>query len=86
MLIPFILLQQEIEEASNNVARKYYNTLETKRTGLEVATMMRAVAKAKQQSFKGQFSKFTVVANPKLGDEFLEEVSVFCLHPSQFLL
>jgi hypothetical protein len=32
---------------------------------------MRVAAKAKQQSFKGQFSKFTAVANPKFGDEFL---------------
>jgi hypothetical protein len=36
---------------------------------------MRAATKAKQQSFKGQFSKFTAVANPKFGDEFLQEVS-----------
>jgi hypothetical protein len=41
---------------------------------------MRAAAKAKKQSFKGQFSKFTAVINPKFGDEFLQEVSVFCLH------
>jgi hypothetical protein len=87
MFVPLILLQQEIEEASDDAARKYYEDIpKTKRTSLGVAVVMRAVAKAKQQSFKGQFSKFTVVANPKFGDEFLEEVSVFCLHPSQFLL
>jgi hypothetical protein len=43
---------------------------------------MRAAAKAKQQSFKGQFSKFTAVANPKLGDEFLHEVSLIPHHQS----
>jgi hypothetical protein len=44
--------------------------------------MMKVVAKTKQQSFKGQFAKYTAIANPKFGDEFLDEVSVFCLHPS----
>jgi hypothetical protein len=45
---------------------------------------MRAAAKAKQQSFKGQFSKFTVVVNPKFGDEFLQEVSDFSLQYMHF--
>lgn len=44
--------------------------------------MMGAAAKAKQQSFKGQFSKFTTVANSKFGDELLDEVSYLFLHPS----
>ena len=42
--------------------------------------MMKAAAKAKQQSFKCKFSKFTIVANPKFGDGFLDEVSILCLH------
>jgi hypothetical protein len=46
--------------------------------------VMRAVAKTKQQSFKGQFAKYTAITNPKFGDEFLDEVSVYCLHSSQF--
>jgi hypothetical protein len=80
-------LQQEIAEASDDAARKYYEeTLELERTGLGVTAVMRAAAKSKQQSFKGQFSKFTVVANPKFGDGFLDEVSDFFLHPSQFFL
>jgi hypothetical protein len=41
---------------------------------------MRAAAKTKQNSFKGQFSKFTAIANPKFGNEFLDEVSIICLH------
>jgi hypothetical protein len=32
---------------------------------------MKAAAKSKLQSFKGQFLKFTAIANPKLGNEFL---------------
>jgi hypothetical protein len=48
---------------------------------------MRATAKSKQQSFKGQFSKFTTVANPKFGDGFLDEVRDFFLSkPSIFSL
>ena len=41
--------------------------------------MMRDAAKAKHQSFKNQFSKFTVVANPKSGDAFMDEVSISCV-------
>jgi hypothetical protein len=77
-------LQQEIAEALDYAARKYYEeTPEKDRTTLGVTTVMRAVAKSKQQSFKGQFSKFTAVANPKFGDGFLDEVSLLCIHPSQ---
>jgi hypothetical protein len=70
-------LQQEIAEASDEAARKYSEeTPEGERTSSGVTSAMRAAAKAKQQSYKGQFSKFTAVANPKLGDEFLHEVSL----------
>jgi hypothetical protein len=37
---------------------------------------MRAAAKAKAASYTGKFSKYAVVANPKLEDRFLEDVSV----------
>jgi hypothetical protein len=41
-------------EASNEVARKYYDeTLHAERSNTRVTTIMRAVAKSKQQSFKG---------------------------------
>ena len=74
-------MQQEIAEASDEAARKYYEeTPEEERTSSGVTFVMRAAAKAKQQSFKGQFSKFTAVANPKLGDEFLHEVSSISHH------
>jgi hypothetical protein len=46
--------------------------------------VMKATTKTKQQSFKGKFSKFTAVANPKFGDGFLDEVSDLCRHASQF--
>jgi hypothetical protein len=85
MFVLLIHLQQEIAEASDDAARKYYEeTPEQERTGLGVTAVMRAAAKTKQQSFKCQFSKFTVVANPKFGDKFLDEVSDLCLHHSQF--
>jgi hypothetical protein len=62
----------------DDAARKYYEEiLEVERTG--VTAVMRATAKSKQQSFKGQFSKFTTVANPKFGDGFLDEVRDFFL-------
>ena len=51
-----------------------------------VTTVMRAAAKANQQSFKVQFSKFIAVANPKFGDDFLDEVTVIFLHPILFPL
>jgi hypothetical protein len=80
-----IRLQQEISEASDDASRKYYEeTSETDRTGSGVTEVMRAAAKTKHQSFKGQFSKFTAVANPKFGDAFMDEVSFLCA--SQFPL
>jgi hypothetical protein len=80
-------LQQEIAEASDDDARKYYDETPTdERITSEVTTLMRAVAKTKHQSFKGQFSKYTVVANPKFGDEFLLEVRIPYHHFCQFFL
>jgi hypothetical protein len=58
MFFPLFHLQQEIAEASDDAARKYYEeTPESKRTGLGMTAVMRAAAKAKQHSFKGQFAK-----------------------------
>jgi hypothetical protein len=51
-----------------------------------VTAIMRAIAKNKQQSFKGQFSKYTAIANPKFGDVFLEEVSASFSIPWQYIL
>ena len=48
--------------------------------------MMKDAAKAKHQSFKNQFSKFTPVANPKFGDAFMDEISILCVRASQFPL
>jgi hypothetical protein len=87
MIVIFNDLQQEIADASNDAARKYYEeTEEADRTVPGVTAMMRAAAKAKQQSFKGQFSKFTAIANPKFGDEFLQEVCHFFLQNTHFPL
>jgi hypothetical protein len=80
-------LQQEIAEASNDAARKYYDEIPAdERSTSEVTALMRAAAKTKHQSFKGQFSKYTAVANPKFGDEFLQEVRIPYHHFCQFLL
>jgi hypothetical protein len=68
--------QQEIAEASDEATRKYVEeTPEGERSDSGVTVAMRAAAKNKIQSYRGQFSKYLTIANPKLGDEFLEEVS-----------
>lgn len=51
-------------------------TDEKERDPAVVTQVMRAAAKAKAASFRGKFSKYAAVANPKLGDRFLEEVSL----------
>jgi hypothetical protein len=62
MFVPLVHLQQEISKASDEVAKKYYDkTPEEERTSLEVIAMMRATAKSKQWSFKGQFSKYIAI-------------------------
>jgi hypothetical protein len=69
-------LQQEIVEASDDAARKYYDeTPKEERSDTEVTAVMRAAAKTKLHSFKCQFLKYAAVANPKFGNEFFEEVS-----------
>ena len=84
MFDPLICLQQEISEAFDDASRKYYEEKPKKdKTTLGVTKVMRAVARIKHASFKGQFSKFTSIANPKFGDVFMDEVSLFCLHASQ---
>jgi hypothetical protein len=68
-------LQQEIIEAIDEAARKYVEeTLEAERSDFGVTVVMSAATKSKAQFFKGQFSKYTAIANPKLGNEFLEDV------------
>jgi hypothetical protein len=75
-----ICLQQEILEASDDASRKYYEeTPEMDRTGSGVTEVMRVAAKSKHASFKGQFSKFTTVADPKFGDAFIDEISLLYL-------
>jgi hypothetical protein len=80
-------LQQEIAEASDDAARKYYDEIpKEERSDTEVTAVMRAAAKTKRHSFRGQFSKYTAVANPKFGEEFLVEVSASLPIPWQFIL
>ena len=78
-------MQQEILEASDDASKKHYEeTPEKERTGSGVTEVMRDAAKAKHQSFKNQFSKFTAVANLKFGDAFMDKVSVLFVCASQF--
>jgi hypothetical protein len=79
-------LQQKIAEAYDGTARKYYDeTHSDERSTSEVTAMMKATAKSKHQSFKGRFSKYIAIANPKFGNEFLQEVRIPYHHFCQFL-
>jgi hypothetical protein len=85
MLIPLYHLQQEIAEASDGATRKYYDeTSKDEKSDTGITTVMRATTKSKHQSFKGQLSKYTTIANLKFGDEFLEEVSASFHNPWNF--
>jgi hypothetical protein len=80
-------LQQEIGEASNDAVRKYYDeTSKEDKSDSGVILAMRAVAKAKHHSFKGQFFKYLSIANPKFSDKFLEEVGFSFMTPLQDIL
>ena len=75
MLVIECQFQQEIGEATDDAARKYYDeTPKEDKSDVGVTIAMRAAAKLKHQSFKGQFFKYLSIANPKFGDRFLEEV------------
>jgi hypothetical protein len=74
-LISSDLLQQEIAQSSNEATRRYKDeTLKMDSSDLAVTSAMEKVAKTKATSFRRKFSKYTVVANPKLSDSFLEDV------------
>jgi hypothetical protein len=87
MLVSQCQFQQEIGEASDDAARKYYNeTPKEDRNDAGVTAAMRAAAKNKHHSFKGQFFKYLSIANPKFGDKFLEEVGFSFMTPLQDIL
>ena len=78
LIVVLCPLQQEIAEAADEAARKYYDETEPHdRSDTDVTALMRAAARSKQQSFRGQFAKHLAVANPKFGDKFLQEVCAF---------
>jgi hypothetical protein len=55
--------------------RTYINEIvEANRFDAKITAIMRAVAKAKAALYLEKFSKYTSVANPKLGNKSLEEV------------
>jgi hypothetical protein len=71
----FYEIQQDIPEASNERVRTYINEIvEANRFDAKITAIMRAVAKAKAALYLEKFSKYTSVANPKLGNKSLEEV------------
>jgi hypothetical protein len=62
-------MQQDIADASNEVARKYLDeNPKEERIDAGVAAVMRAADRSKITSLRGQFGKHLAVANPKLGD------------------
>jgi hypothetical protein len=63
--------QQDILEAFDEATKKY---LEGERSDAAITAMMKAFVKAKVASYKGKFSKYTTLAIPRLGDNFLDEV------------
>jgi hypothetical protein len=76
MLIALCPLQQEIAEAADDAARKYYDEIAKEdRSDTAVTVVMRAAARSREQSFRGHFAKHLAIANPKFGDRFLQEVS-----------
>jgi hypothetical protein len=80
-------LQQEIGEASDDAARKYYDETPLEdRTDSGVTAAMRAAAKTRHHTFKGQFFKYLSIANPKFGDKFLEEVGLSFMIPFQCII
>jgi hypothetical protein len=84
ILIPICHFQQEIAEASDDAARKYYEeTPKEDRNDAAITVVMRHAAKSRQHSFKGQFAKYLAIANPKFGDKFLQEVSSSLQSPLQ---
>jgi hypothetical protein len=87
MLLIHCHLQQEIGEASDDAARKYYDeTPKEDKNDAGVTAAMKAAAKNKHHSFKGQFFKYLSIANPKFGDKFLEEVGFSFMTPLQDIL
>jgi hypothetical protein len=80
-------VQQDISEAFDEAARKYFDETEEKdRDDVAVTSLMRTATKAKAVSYGGKFSKYVDVANPKLGDKFLEEVktTLYSSHCKKF--
>ena len=69
-------------EAFDDAARKYYDETPMKdRSDNDVIAAMRAMAKTKHHTFKGQFFKYLSIANPKFGDKFLQEVGLSFMTP-----
>ena len=87
MLVIYYLFQHEIGEASDDAARKYYDeTPKEDRSDVGITAAMRAAARTKHQSFKGQFFKYLLITKLKFGDKFLEELGFPLMAPLQDFL
>jgi hypothetical protein len=80
-------IQTDANYSLSLAARKYYDeTPMEDRSDTGVTAAMRAAAKTKHHSFKGQFFKYLSIANPKFGDKFLEEVGFSFKTPFQCII
>jgi hypothetical protein len=61
----------------DDAARKYYDkSPKAEKSKDRVTIVMQVAAKSKTPSLKGRFAKHLAITNPKLNNEFWEEVQV----------
>jgi len=71
----YLFYQQEILEAVDIAATKYKDeTPNGSQLSDDVTVAMKIASTGKALSYKGQFSKYTSIANPNLTPNFLGEV------------
>jgi len=69
------VIQQDIAAAADAAVRKYYeDTTEEEKTEAGVTTVMRISTKDATDKLYKKLSKIVSIANPALGDEWLQEV------------
>jgi mannose/fructose/N-acetylgalactosamine-specific phosphotransferase system component IIB len=74
-------MQREIAVASDEAARDYYeNTIKELQTPQGVwEVMSTAATKLVEGIKKKDFDKYLSVANPRNGEDFMDEVQFFCI-------
>ena len=72
-----IMSQQELSKIADDAARKYNeNTAIEDRTPKGIAEAMRAACRKQHKQLHSQFTKHVCVADPALGDDFLQHVKL----------